>query len=136
MKVPKKVQIIGHVQNIAWVPTKSRSVKDMSWWNGECIIAVNLSLTILYLFPNDVKDINETNAGLSTKFKSPNGSLKKLGHAFQITYESNLWEDRDQLYYHDFEKEKASFWGNKINNPTMIAIKYPKGRIVTDRGIV
>jgi hypothetical protein len=136
MKIPKKLQIIGHVQTIAWLPTKSRSVRDLSSWSGDVIIGVNQSHTTLFLFPNDVQSSTENDSGTVTKFKAPSGTLKKLGYAVQIIYQSNLWEGKDQLYYHDFERESASMWGNAITRPSVIAIKYPKGVIVTDRGIV
>ncbi len=143
MRVPKRVNVIGTVETVAWLPTKAKWPTDKSFWRCRQLIAVNASHTILFLFPEKTTGVENTffdqggqaagHAHREIEYDIPSRTLKKIGAPRRIIYRTDWWEGYEKHYNHDFDS--GSVYANRQRDPDVFAIKLPRGRIITKDGI-
>lgn len=134
MKVPKHVKVIGHVQTISYRPPKFRNDKDLSFWSTDFVVAVNDSKTTLFFFPKGDPKPTKRGTKKAMEYKIPTTSLKRIGEATQIVW---FWEEIEETVWHRFEFGRLpALYGDRYNNPRVLAMKYARGKILSERGIV
>lgn len=146
MRIPKKVLIIGLVEEITYRKDNSRTPTTINFSakKGDFLLAVNPSYTTLFIFESSttgkveiIRDKNGIQSGMMhqiIRYQVPELELKKLGSAITIRYRSTWWEGDLMEYRHDFKN--ADFYGDSYTRIKSMGIKLKKGKILNSRGIV
>lgn len=138
MRVPKKLIIIGSALTIWYRPNRFRRDSQLDFFTDRHALAVNSTNTTIFALPiSGSKARNDATRFKipyePTRFKIPSSSLKPIGNAVQIMWR---WEEIDQTLLHKWENEKPRIFGDRQTNPRVIAIKYTRGIIFNEEGIV
>lgn len=145
MRIPKKILIVGTVEEITYQKDKARSpvTINFSAKNKDYLLATNSTYTALYIFESNttgkvtiIKDKKGLQSGFLhqvIKYEIPNIELKKHGAALTIRYCSTWWEGEMKEYRHDFKD--AIFFTESYSRFKTMGIKPKKGKIIGADGI-
>ena len=128
MKIPKRVNVIGSVLTVWYLPTKFRRLSQLDFFTDRHAIAVNSTHTILFGLPISRSKRNSR----ETKFSIPSANLKQIGTAFKIMWR---WNEIDQTLLHSWDQDEPKIYADRKTNPRVIAIKHARGIIFYEEGI-
>lgn len=145
MRIPKKVLIVGIVEEITYLREKAKSpvTINFSAKKGDYLLATNQSHTALFIFKSTPKgkvEIIRDSSGKQSGFlhqiihyEIPSLELKKTGQALTIRYRSTWWEGELMEYRHDFDN--TFIFSDSYSRSHTFGLKPKKGKILTMNGI-
>lgn len=146
MKIPKKILIVGVIEEITYLKDKARTPATINFSakKKDYLLATNPIYTALYIFESNTTgkiEIIRDKKGLQSgflhqiiKYEIPNIELKKIGVPLTIRYKSTWWTGELMEYRHDF-KDRL-FYADAYSRFKTMGIKAKKGKVLNERGII